>query len=163
MILKIDTLTKAEIKESIIENGSLICKLQILRYILPVSRSVMANENRRILCGLFNMAGFLIIIAQNKKFSKNDKAAITPNIVCLALVSESSLPINGIVVEMFPITEDVLLFWFIFDIPKKVAGKKLNNSFLKRERNIILGAINKYKNTEFFLQFPFKIVSSEGT
>ena len=62
-------------------------KFQI-RFILsykPVSRSVIAKENRRMLCGLFNIVGFRIIITQNRKFSKNDKAAITPNIASVDL------------------------------------------------------------------------------
>jgi len=49
----------------------------------PVNRSVMANENIRMLCGLLSIFGFLVIIAQNRKFSKNDKAAITANIASL--------------------------------------------------------------------------------
>ena len=52
-----------------------------ISYTKPVSRSVIAKENRRMLCGLFNMAaGFFIIITQNSEFSKNDRAAINPNI-----------------------------------------------------------------------------------
>ena len=47
---------------------------------LPVSRSVMASENRRMLCADFNMTGFLIIITQKKKFKNTEKAAISPNI-----------------------------------------------------------------------------------
>jgi len=46
---------------------------------------VIANEKRRMLCGLFNMAGFLIIMRQNRKFSKQDNTAIIPNITCLAV------------------------------------------------------------------------------
>ena len=45
----------------------------------------MANENSRILCGRFSIAGFLIIITVNRKFSRNDKAAITPYITPVAL------------------------------------------------------------------------------
>ena len=33
-----------------------------------------------MLCGLFNMAGFFIIITQNSEFSKNDRAATNPSI-----------------------------------------------------------------------------------
>ena len=40
----------------------------------------IAKVNRRMLCGLFNMAGFLIIITQNSEFSKIDRADINPNI-----------------------------------------------------------------------------------
>ena len=47
---------------------------------LPVSRSVIASENRRMLCADFNMTGFLIITTQKKKFKNTDKAAIAPNI-----------------------------------------------------------------------------------
>jgi len=41
---------------------------------------VIAKENKRMLCGLFNMAGFFIIITQNREFNKNDRTAINPNI-----------------------------------------------------------------------------------
>jgi len=51
---------------------------------------VIAKENRRMLCGLFNMAGFLIIITQNSEFSKNDRAAMNPNVQAL-LASASRL------------------------------------------------------------------------
>ena len=67
----------------------------------------MANENMRMLCGLFSIFGFLVIIAQNRKFSKNDKAAITANIASLAFNGEFSSLLPGFSVEMFGISENV--------------------------------------------------------
>ena len=69
----------------------------------PVSRSVMANENRRILCGLFSIAGFLIIITANRKFSRIDKAAITPYITSLALAQVSAVDVDSPSFELFKI------------------------------------------------------------
>jgi len=40
----------------------------------------MAKENRRMLCGLFNIAGFFIMITQNSEFNKNDRTAVNPKI-----------------------------------------------------------------------------------
>ena len=77
----------------------------------------MANENKRMLCGPLSIVGFLIIITQKRKFSKNDKAAIAPNIVSLALAWELSSLFSGFGVEMLRVTETVLLSGYIFDSP----------------------------------------------
>ena len=69
----------------------------------------MANENKRMLCGFFNMAGFLVIMTQNRKFSKIDNAAITPNMASFALASLLSSFAGGLVnSEMFRISKDSL-------------------------------------------------------
>lgn len=67
----------------------------------------MAKENIRMLCGLLSIFGFLTITVQNRKFSKNDKAAITPNIFSLAFSWEFSSLLPGFGVEMFLILENV--------------------------------------------------------
>ena len=83
---------------------------------------MIANENRRILCGLFNMAGFFIIITQNSEFSKNDRAAITPNIpASLALtwrLWSSKAGVESPWLESFLIGENELCA-SIFDIARQ--------------------------------------------
>lgn len=97
----------------------------------PVSRSVMANENIRMLCGLLSIFGFLVIIAQNRKFSKNDEAAITANIASLAFTSEFSSPLSGFGVEMFRISESVAVL-FVSRVPTILRGLgKISTSYLK--------------------------------
>ena len=70
----------------------------------------MANENRRILCGLFRIAGFLIIITANRKFSRNDKAAITPYVTPIAVEKASAVVVDSPSLEMFSIC---VLFIFL--------------------------------------------------
>lgn len=65
----------------------------------------MANENIRMLCGRLSIFGFLVIIAQNRKFSKNDKAAITVNIASLGFNWDFSSLLSGLGVEMFHISD----------------------------------------------------------
>ena len=65
----------------------------------------MANENIRMLCGRLSIFGFLVIIAQNRKFSKNDKAAITVNIASLGFNWDFSSLLPGLGVEMFHISD----------------------------------------------------------
>lgn len=67
----------------------------------------MAKENIRMLCGLLSIFGFLAIIAQNRKFSKKDRAAITANIFSLAFSWEFSSLLPGFGVEVFLISENV--------------------------------------------------------
>jgi len=63
----------------------------------------MANEKSRILCGLFSMVGFLIIITENRRFSRNDKAAITPYITPMAVEKASAAVVDSPSLEMFRI------------------------------------------------------------
>lgn len=65
----------------------------------------MANENIRMLCGRLSIFGFLVIIAQNRKFSKNDKAAITVNIASLGFNWDFSSLLPGLGAEMFHISD----------------------------------------------------------
>lgn len=48
---------------------------------------------------------FLVIIAQNRKFSKNDKAAITANIASLGFNWDFSSLLPGLGAEMFHISD----------------------------------------------------------
>ena len=63
-----------------------------------------------MLCGLFNMAGFFIIITQNSEFNKNDRAATNPSIT-------ASLPcdVDNTLLELFRRGENSLCE-SIFDI-----------------------------------------------
>lgn len=70
----------------------------------PVSRSVIANEKRRMLCVFFNMTGFLTIIRQNREFSKQHNTAIVPNITCL---TKAGIGIAISFREMFPSRENL--------------------------------------------------------
>ena len=65
----------------------------------------MANENIRMLCGRLSIFGFLVIIAQNRKFNKNDKAAITVNIAFLGFNWDFSSLLPGLGAEMFHISD----------------------------------------------------------
>lgn len=65
----------------------------------------MAKENIRMLYGLLSIFGFLAIIAQNRKFSKKDRAAITANIFSLAFSWEFSSLLPGFGVELLLISE----------------------------------------------------------
>ena len=70
----------------------------------------MANENSKILCGLFSIAGFLIMITEKRKFSRNDKAAITPYITPIAVEKASAVMVDSPSLEMLSIC--VLFIFF---------------------------------------------------
>ena len=97
----------------------------------------MANENKRMLCDFFNMAGFRIIMKQNRKFSKNDKAAITPNMARLALTSLLSYFAGGLVnSEMFRISKNLLPSIFDNFFEKLTKMKILLSPFQNHEINM---------------------------
>ena len=119
-----------------------------------------------MLCGLFNLAGFLIIITQNRKFNKNDKAAITPNITSLALASElwsSMAGVDGSSFEIFFVCEGVIRFSILNSLHIKmislwislytlnIYGKKPNasnwNEGFKTETKMTSVVVIKANNT----------------
>ena len=70
------------------------------------------------------MVGFLIIITENRRFSRNDKAAITPYITPIAVEKASAVVVDSPSLEMFSIC---VLFIFLKACRR---GKKyLTNNF----------------------------------